>query len=123
MLVEASTTIAAEPAEVWSALTDPARRERWWPGVDLDRRAGGQLTEVWTDHDGSSKTTYGTRGRGDLVGAQAGQGQHVRHPGGDPRLHGPGGVQATFSVLPPRTTPVAGAVGEAEERSASSRSH
>ncbi len=59
MLVEASTTIAADPAEVWSALTDPARRERWWPGVHLDARAGGKLTEAWTDHDGSPKTTRG----------------------------------------------------------------
>ncbi len=59
MLVEASTIIAADAGEVWSALTDPARLEQWWPDVHLDPRAGGQLTEVWTDHDGSQKTTHG----------------------------------------------------------------
>lgn len=53
------TTIEAAPERVWSALTDQADRDQWWPGVTLERCPGGQLTELWTDHDGTVRRTQG----------------------------------------------------------------
>ena len=53
--------LAAPPARVWSALTEPAQIHAWWGDyVTLDARPGGRFVERWTLPGGSGVTTMGT---------------------------------------------------------------
>jgi len=57
---ELSTLIKASPHAVWSALTDPAKLERWWDeGVILEPAAGGHFQEPWQRGEGVFVFTAG----------------------------------------------------------------
>ena len=48
MEVAREVTVPAEPAEVWEALTDPARLEEWFANdVELDAVPGGEGVFEW----------------------------------------------------------------------------
>ena len=46
MIVSRERTVAADPAEVWSVVSDPARLPQWWPGV---ARVEESTPEAWTN--------------------------------------------------------------------------
>ena len=52
MEVRRQRTVAAEPAEVWRVVSDPARLSQWWPGVSRVEEAS---PEAWTKVLTSSK--------------------------------------------------------------------
>ena len=52
-------TIAASPERVWSALTDPALRSSWWPGLAFEAAPGAALQERWVE-DGTEQVAQGT---------------------------------------------------------------
>ena len=52
MEVRRQRTVAAEPAEVWRVVSDPARLSQWWPGVARVEEAS---PEAWTKVLTSSK--------------------------------------------------------------------
>ena len=53
---------------MWAAIADPERRRRWWPQLDLEARAGGQLLERWHDERGAQQWT-----RGEVLEAEPGR--------------------------------------------------
>jgi uncharacterized protein YndB with AHSA1/START domain len=46
VIVRRERTVAADPAEVWSVVSDPARLPQWWPGVTRVEEA---TPEAWTN--------------------------------------------------------------------------
>jgi uncharacterized protein YndB with AHSA1/START domain len=46
VIVRRERTVAADPAEVWSVVSDPARLPQWWPGV---ARVEEATPEAWTN--------------------------------------------------------------------------
>ncbi|HEX2125830.1 MAG TPA: SRPBCC family protein [Thermoleophilaceae bacterium] len=46
MIVRRERTIPADPAAVWSVVSDPARLPQWWPGV---ARVEEATPEAWTN--------------------------------------------------------------------------
>jgi uncharacterized protein YndB with AHSA1/START domain len=46
VIVSRERTVAADPAEVWSVVSDPARLPQWWPGVTRVEEA---TPEAWTN--------------------------------------------------------------------------
>ena len=59
IIVECS--VAAPAARVWSALTDPGLRSRWWPGLALEAVPGAALRECWIE-DGAERVADGIVG-------------------------------------------------------------
>jgi uncharacterized protein YndB with AHSA1/START domain len=57
--VDEEVHIDASRELVWRAIIDPIERANWWPGLELDPRAGGRFAERWTDPDGSPRVTDG----------------------------------------------------------------
>ena len=52
MEIERDIVFPASPAEVWEALTEPARLEEWFASeVSLDARPGGEGVFRWGDGD------------------------------------------------------------------------
>jgi uncharacterized protein YndB with AHSA1/START domain len=52
MQIEREIVFPASPAEVWEALTDPARLEEWFATeVELDAQPGGEGIFRWGDGD------------------------------------------------------------------------
>jgi uncharacterized protein YndB with AHSA1/START domain len=53
--VTRTRTIAAEPAEVWTTVTDPYHLPRWWPRVErVEGVRGDRFTEVLGTKRGNS---------------------------------------------------------------------
>ncbi len=54
-----TVAIRADAASIWNAITLDDQRRRWWPYLELQARAGGDVVERWHDADGREQWTRG----------------------------------------------------------------
>lgn len=57
-LLVVTTRVVAGRDAVWHALSAPAARGAWWPGLSLEARPGAHLVETWTE-DGEERRADG----------------------------------------------------------------
>ncbi|WP_321394287.1 SRPBCC domain-containing protein [Emcibacter sp.] len=60
-MISLKLPIKADPATVWSCLTDKTHLDKWWgDNVSLEAKVGGAFEERWLGREGEQCVTRGT---------------------------------------------------------------